>query len=87
MRIARLGRQSNPLNFKAEEGNQRRLTRLPSTTFDDNLKTHQSAVECPGCSKAIICNPVFHDRLTDDASLLESERYEVPPVAPAPVTY
>jgi hypothetical protein len=27
-RLARLGRQSNPLNFKPEEGNQRRLHRL-----------------------------------------------------------
>jgi hypothetical protein len=29
--VARLGHQSNPLNFKAEEGTQRRLDPLPST--------------------------------------------------------
>ena len=29
------------MNFKAEEGAQRRLDRLPSTTFADHLKTCQ----------------------------------------------
>ena len=44
LRVARLGRKSNPLNFKAEERYQRRLDCLPSTKL---ILTLQPAVVAP----------------------------------------
>ena len=42
-----LGRQSDPLNFKAEEGYQRRLNRLPSTSviFSHDQPQHPLIVD------------------------------------------
>jgi hypothetical protein len=37
-RIARLGSQRNPVNFKAEQWPQRWGETLPSTTFSDNFQ-------------------------------------------------